>query len=112
MHVCFEYRLVPTCIALESSVGTVGRASLFSRAAVPHIASHELSKRCAKQTREQIVDGNEREVFGNSLERIIREAPTNELPSRTVASTFVGLLLSRRGQGGHQRTNEAREYVA
>jgi hypothetical protein len=29
---------------------------------------HELSKRCAKQTREEIVDGSEREVFGNSLE--------------------------------------------
>ena len=68
MHVCFEYRLVPRCIALKSSVGKVHRTTLFLEHQFPYIALHELSKRCAKQTRGKIVNGNGREVFGNSIE--------------------------------------------
>ena len=69
-----------------------------SHAAVHYVASHEQSKRCAKQTDAKIVDGNERELREHSLERMIRQASINKLSSRTLASTFVGLLLISEGE--------------
>ena len=42
--------------------------------------------------------------------RIVRKAPANEIPSRTVASTFVGLLLVSEGpRGGKVRISGAEE---
>ena len=48
---------------LLSTVSASQSSDTDSHAAVHYVASHEQSKRCAKQTDAKIVDGNERELL-------------------------------------------------